>query len=259
MVIYAIQADLFLLAYWMRFESDLAILGVVTVFFLGSITLLQVATRRHWRFRAAKGATVDSPLVRLISTLREPQYLPRWSYFAVAIAASAYATLVTVETARLSMDVRFLVMALFAVSIVWFALLRGKPLSTIEKAALYITATVLVYLDSVIVHDHGVVTICTWVALITVALGTVLRLRLANKDRRFELSSLDLLVLFVALVVPSLPGNFGLPDGGALGIAKLVILFYAIEVLVSRVEMQVVWLRTAAAMLLAGLIVRALL
>ena len=259
MVIYAIQADLFLLAYWMRFESDLAILGVVTVFFLGSITLLQVATRRHWRFRAAKGATVDSPLVRLISTLREPQYLPRWSYLAVAIAASAYATLVTVETARLSMDVRFLVMALFAVSIVWFALLRGKPLSTIEKAALYITATVLVYLDSVIVHDHGVVTICTWVALITVALGTVLRLRLANKDRRFELSSLDLLVLFVALVVPSLPGNFGLPDGGALGIAKLVILFYAIEVLVSRVEMQVVWLRTAAAMLLAGLVVRALL
>lgn len=259
MVIYAIQADLFLLAYWMRFESDLAILGVVTGFFLGSITLLQFATRRHWRFRAAKGAAVDSSLTRLISTLRGPRYLPRWSYLAIAIAASAYATLVTVETARLSMDVRLLVMALFAVSIVWFAILRGKPLSTIEKAALYITATVLVYLDSVIVHDHGAVTIFTWVALITVALGTVLRLRLANKDRRFELSPLDLLVLFVALVVPSLPGSFGLPDGGALGIAKLVILFYAIEVLVSRVELRVVWLRTAAAMLLAGLIVRSLL
>ena len=259
MVIYAIQADLFLLAYWMRFESDLAILGVVTGFFLGSITLLQFATRRHWRFRAAKGAAVDSSLTRLISTLRGPRYLPRWSYLAVAIAASAYATLVTVETARLSMDVRLLVMALFAVSIVWFAILRGKPLSTIEKAALYVTATVLVYLDSVIVHDHGAVTIFTWAALITVALGTVLRLRLASKDRRFELSPLDLLVLFVALVVPSLPGSFGLPDGGALGIAKLVILFYAIEVLVSRVELRVVWLRTAAAMLLAGLIVRSLL
>jgi hypothetical protein len=70
---------------------------------------------------------------------------------------------------------------------------------------------------------------------------------------------LDLIVLFVALVVPSLPGSFGLPDGGALGIAKLVILFYAIEVLVSRVEMQVVWLRIAATILLSGLIVRPLL
>jgi hypothetical protein len=38
-----------------------------------------------------------------------------------------------------------------------------------------------------------------------------------------------------------------------------VILFYAIEVLVSRVEMQVVWLRLGVAALLAGLIVRPLL
>jgi UDP-GlcNAc:undecaprenyl-phosphate GlcNAc-1-phosphate transferase len=258
MVIYAIQADLFLLAYWMRFESDLAIMGVVTGFFLASITLLQVAARRQWRFRTPKEATADSLLTRLISVLRQPQHLPRWSYLAVAVAAWAYATLVTVETARLSMDVRLLLMALLAISIVWFAILRGKPLSTIEKAALYITATVLVYLDSVILHDHSVVTIFTWVALITMAVGTVLRLRLSN-DRRFELTPLDLIVLFVALVVPSLPGSFGLPDGGALGIAKLVILFYAIEALVSRVEMKVVWLRIAAAMLLVGLIVRPLL
>jgi hypothetical protein len=66
-------------------------------------------------------------------------------------------------------------------------------------------------------------------------------------------------VLFVALVVPSLPGFLGLPDGGALGIAKLVILFYAIEVLVSREEMKVVWLRLGVAALLTGLIVRPLL
>ena len=52
MVIYAIQADLFLLAYWMRYESDLTILAVVSLFFVGAIILMQVATRRHWRFRS---------------------------------------------------------------------------------------------------------------------------------------------------------------------------------------------------------------
>jgi UDP-GlcNAc:undecaprenyl-phosphate GlcNAc-1-phosphate transferase len=255
MVIYAIQADLFLLAYWMRFESDLAILAVVTGFFLVSITLLQVATRRHWQFRSAKEPKLDSLLARFITLLRAPQYLPRWSYFAVVIAAWAYATLVTLETERLSMDVRLLLMALFAITVVWLAILRGKPLSTMEKAAMYITATVLVYLDGVVLHGQRLVTIITWVAILTMAVGTVLRIRL-SKDRRFELTPLDLIVLFVALVVPSLPGSFSLPDGGAAGIAKLVILFYAIEVLVSRVEMRVVWLRIAAATLLAGLIVR---
>lgn len=258
MVIYAIQADLFLLAYWMRFESDLVILGVVTVFFLGSITLLQMAARSRWRFRTPREVPVDSLLSRLITQLRHPRYLPRWSYVAVAAATWAYATLVTIEAARVSMDVRLLLMALLAITIVWFAILRGNPLSTIEKAALYITAAVLVYLDSIILHGRGLVTMCSWVAIVTMAIGTVVRLQL-SKDRRFELTPLDLLVLFVALVVPSLPGNFGLPDGGPLGIAKLVVLFYAIEVLVSRSEMRVVWLRIAAAVLLAGLIVRPLL
>jgi UDP-GlcNAc:undecaprenyl-phosphate/decaprenyl-phosphate GlcNAc-1-phosphate transferase len=149
-------------------------------------------------------------------------------------------------------------MALLAITVVWLAVLRGKPLSTIEKAGLYVTAAVLVYLDNVVLHDQSPVTMLTWIAMFLMAAGTILRMRL-SKDRRLELSPLDLIVLFVALVVPSLPGSMGLPHGGALGIAKLVILFYAIEALVSRTELQVVWLRIAAAMLLVGLIVRPLL
>jgi hypothetical protein len=57
----------------------------------------------------------------------------------------------------------------------------------------------------------------------------------------------------MALVVPSLPGTFNLPQGGALTIAKLVILFYAIEVLLSRFEEQAVWLRLAVVATLASL------
>lgn len=258
MVIYAIQADLFLLAYWMRFESDLTILAVVTGFFLVSIVLLQAATRRDWRFRSSKQAKVDSPLARLLTLLRQPKYLPRWSYRAVAIGVWVYASIVTAETARLSTDVRLLLMALFAITVVWLSILRGKPLSTIERAALYITSAVLVYLDSATLHDEPLVTMATWASILTMAAGTVLRLRLST-DRRFELTPLDLLVLFVALVLPSLSDSLSLPDGGALGIAKLVILFYAIELLVSRTETRVIWLRLAASMLLAGLVLRPLL
>jgi hypothetical protein len=90
------------------------------------------------------------------------------------------------------------------------------------------------------------------------AAGTVLRLRLST-DRRFELTPLDLIVLFVALVLPSLSDSLGLPDGGALDIAKLVILFYAIELLVSRTETRVIWLRLSTLILLAGLVLRPLL
>ena len=255
MVIYAVQADLFLLAYWLRFESDLTILGVVSGFFVGAVGILQVAARRGWRFREPAGAPRASPLSRLLEALRDPKYLPRWSYLAVAIALCLYAALVLAETASVSPDVQILVMGLLAVSVVLSAVFRRKPLNILEKAALYVTTAVLVYLDTMLQPGERVFGRYTWAAVGLAALGTVVRLRL-SPDRRFVLTPLDLIVLFVALVVPSLPGIFAMPDGGALGIAKLVIFFYAIEVLVSRVEMSVVWLRISVAALLAVLTIR---
>lgn len=258
MVIYAIQADLFLMAYWLRYESDLLILGVVTIFFVATIALMQGATQRGWRFRQASGARDDSPLSRLLAKLREPQYLPRWCYIAVALSIGSYASLILAETASLSVDVRVLVLALLAVTIVLLAILRVKPLIFIEKAALYVTVTVLVYLDSAVLPEHRMDMALTWAPILIAVGATVLRLQL-SRDRRFVLTPLDLIVLFVALVVPSLPGTFALPDGGAAGIAKVVILFYALEVLLSRVDVGVLWLRLSVATLLAGLALRPLL
>jgi UDP-GlcNAc:undecaprenyl-phosphate GlcNAc-1-phosphate transferase len=257
MVIYAIQADLFLMAYWLRFESDLTILIATTVFFVVVIALLQTAARHGWRLREAYAPSESPPLTRLIARLREPRYLPRWSYIAVAVAVGLYAALILDETVSLSSDVQILVTALLAVSVILLAILRLKPLNMIEKAALYVTTAVLVYLDSVVLPGHRMFTALNWALIIVAAAGTALRLRL-SPDRRFVLTPLDLIILFAALVVPSLPGVFAFPDGGASGIAKLVILFYALEVLLSRVDPGVIWLRVASASLLLGLVLRPL-
>jgi UDP-GlcNAc:undecaprenyl-phosphate GlcNAc-1-phosphate transferase len=257
MVIYLIQADLFLLAYWMRYESDLAILAVVTAFFVVSLAIFHRAARTGWRFRSAPDAKQEPPLARFVSKMLQPQYLPRWSYLAVALAVGTYAVLILIDTASFSGDVQLLLGALLGVTCVLLAVLRAKPLNIIEKAALYITAAVLVYLDSVVLPPHRMFSSLGWVAIGVAGAGTVMRLRLLP-DRRFILTPLDLIILFVALVVPSLPDSFALPDGGAAGIAKLVTLFYAIEVLVSRVELGVMWLRIAVAAVLTGLVLRPL-
>ena len=258
MIIYIVQADLFVLAYWMRYESDLAILGVVTIFFAVSIALLQVAARRGWRFRGRSGSPADSPLTRLLTRLREPGYLPRWSFLAVAAGIGGYALLIVAEMASLSSDVQILVMGLLAVNVVLLAMRRIQPFSIVEKATLYVTAVVMVYVDTAAVTDHPVLAKLGWAAIALAAVGTVLRLRLGG-DRRFVITPLDLIVLFVALVVPSLPDGFAFADGGAAGIAKLVIVFYSIEVLVSRIDLRVLWLRIAVAAVLVALSVRPIL
>jgi UDP-GlcNAc:undecaprenyl-phosphate/decaprenyl-phosphate GlcNAc-1-phosphate transferase len=255
MVIYAVQADLFLLAFWMRYESDLAIIATVTAFFLAIIALLQAATRYRWRLRpqieTIEAARPEGSVAHVLDLDRAP----KWAYSAVAIAVLLYALLIVVETARLSGDVRWLLTALLGVIVVWLSVLRIRPLSLIEKGTLYVTFAVLVYLDTEIVHER-IWSILNWAAVLTAAAGTLLRLR---RDRRFQLTPLDIIVLFVALVIPSLSSSIPLPAGTALGIAKLVILFYSIEVLVSRAEIPVVWFRIGVATILAGLIMHPML
>jgi hypothetical protein len=62
----------------------------------------------------------------------------------------------------------------------------------------------------------------------------------------------------MALVVPNLPGSLSLPSFGSGAIAKLVIVLYAIEILVSRTDRRVIWFRLGTASVLAGLTLRPL-
>jgi UDP-GlcNAc:undecaprenyl-phosphate GlcNAc-1-phosphate transferase len=255
MLIYVVQGALFVIAYFMRYESDLLILGFVTAFFFLGLGILQFAARTGWRFRAKGLDPSGSAVPRLMSVIHKPGLLPRLSYAAVAAGVGTYAVLIVVETATLSGDFRILIVALLAVVIGFSAVLRGAPLNLIEKAALYVTATALVYLDAVVLPADRWLSAVGWAAIGVAAVATAVRLRLYN-DRRFLLTPLDLIVLFMALVVPSLLDTLHLPHGGALAIAKLVILFYALEMLVTWSERRAVWVRIAAATVLAGLVVR---
>jgi UDP-GlcNAc:undecaprenyl-phosphate GlcNAc-1-phosphate transferase len=257
MVIYSMQATLFVAAYFLRFESDLTILAFVTTFFVLSITIMQLAVRSGWRLRRASGAAAASALSRMLTVIHQPRLLPRYSYLAIVFALTVYAALIVLETAALSSDIRVLILALFAVTIGFLVILRAGPLSVVEKAALYVTATILVYLDAMALPADRLMSVLTWGSVSIAAVATAVRLRLHN-DRRFQVTPLDLIVLFMALIVPSLPGTFDLPHGGVLAIVKLVILFYAIEVLVSRSEGRAVWVRIAVVCTLVGLAVRPL-
>jgi UDP-GlcNAc:undecaprenyl-phosphate GlcNAc-1-phosphate transferase len=255
MVIYVVQGALFVSAYFLRYESDIVILSLVAAFFVAAIAALQIAARTRWRLRDAGKAPIESPLPRFISVMQHPEAIPRLSYVALAAGVGAYAALIVIDTVTLSSDFRILVIALLAIIVAFSAVLRSSPLNVVEKAALYVTATLLVYLDTVLLPEKHILSVLAWVAVTVAALATAVRLRLFN-DRRFQLTPLDLIVLFMALVVPSLPGTLHLPHGGALAIAKLVILYYALEMLVSRSEQRAAWVRVAAASVLAGLILR---
>jgi len=257
MVIYVAQGALFVSAYFLRYESDVLILCFVGAFFAAVIAVFQLASRTGWRLRDQSKDPGDAALPRLLNVMQHPSFIPRVSYLVLGGAVATYAGLIVIESVTLSSDFRILVIALLVVMLGFSAVLRVGPLNVVEKAALYVTATVLVYLDAIVLPANRTLSVVGWVSVAIAAVGTAVRLRLYN-DLRFQLTPLDLIVLFMALVVPSLPGTLHLPSGGGLAIAKLVILFYAIEMLVSRSDLRAVWVRIGAAAVLAGLVVRPL-
>jgi UDP-GlcNAc:undecaprenyl-phosphate GlcNAc-1-phosphate transferase len=255
MVIYVVQFLLFVVAYFMRFESDLLILAIVSGFFVISIAIFQTTQRTGWCIKRRIAHPAGSYATRFSDLLQRPTLLPRLSYLAIAAGVGVYAISIVLEAAAIASDFKVLIIALLAVIVGFLAVLRIAPLSIVEKAVVYVTATVLVYLDSVVLQGSHVMEMVGWAAVSIAALATALRLRLYN-DRTFQVTPLDLIVLFMALVVPSLPGTFNLPHGSALAIAKLVVLFYALEMLVSKSEHRAVWVRLSAASVLTGLVLR---
>jgi hypothetical protein len=219
---------------------------------------LQFAARHSPATGEVRAAGHSSPLARWLTLLRQPQVLPRWSFVAIAGALLAYASLVALAMERPGRDVQLLMFSLLTLMVLCVVLRQKKALTLAEKACLYVIVTILVYLDTAAEPTARLLSALNWATVATALAATALRLRLLN-DRRFQLTPLDLIVLFVALVVPNLPDNTLLPQGGGIGVAKLVILLYSLEMLISRAELPAIWVRIGAIAVLGGLVLRPLL
>jgi len=105
-------------------------------------------------------------------------------------------------------------------------------LRAFERAAAYVSVVLLVYLDQTMPAKPLLLTELSWTIIAITGVAAVVRFWLSQRGR-FELTTLDLIVIFIALVVPNLPGSIALPADLPGGIAKAVILLYVLEMLLS--------------------------
>lgn len=252
-VIYLLQFALFLLAYFLRFESDLLILSLFGLFALAVIYTLYRSQVTGWRLQRALQPGSSTPLAEHIRWLRQPNRLPQWALIFIACVVPAYALYVIMRASPVSVDLAWLALALAvfaALALPWFG---ESEASWFGKGVMYTSAVLIVYLDQTSMAMHLPWEMVTFGLL---AAAVVIRFRLSH-DRRFEVTPLDVLVIFIALVVPNLPTSFNLPAGLPAGIAKITVLLYAIEMIMAA---RLRWLlpQAAVAAILAFVAVRGL-
>jgi hypothetical protein len=107
---------------------------------------------------------------------------------------------------------------------------NAGTLTWIERLAAYVGVILLVYLDETAQPPAAAFSGVPAIVIGVTGVAAVCRF-LFSGTRRFEVTSLDILVAFVALVVPNLPGLISVPPNLAAGILKAVVLLYVVEML----------------------------
>lgn len=231
--IYFLQASLFVTAWFLRYESDLTIIALFVGLSLLAIGLLHAATVAGWRLRplSRPGNASSSHLRRLVIWSREPTRLPRAALFVIAICIALYFLAVALVVDRPGSDVQWMAaliaLGMFALTV---ARWRHSEAGWVAKAALFLALVMAVYFDRQ-TATFLEQTMATQIAVFgLLAIAIVIRFQLAS-DRRFRVTSLDILVIFIAVVVPNLPGSVISAATVGESVAKLVALMYGVETL----------------------------
>ena len=229
-LVYCLQVGLFLLAYYLRFDSDLLIGGTFVGFALALLGTLYWADRSGWRAHTGRALPIISAL---LDKLRRPEFstlIARLATWTMAAGLIVYAAIAILASSHVASDVSLLSAAMLLILLVFSYFATAGTLTWIERLAAYVGVILLVYLDETAAERSPALAGIPAIVIGVTGAAAVCRF-LFSGTRRFEVTSLDILVAFVALVVPNLPGLISVPPNLSAGILKAVILLYVVEML----------------------------
>ena len=257
-VIYLLQGVLFVSAWLMRYQSDVSIVLVFAAFAAALLLGLLGAERRGWRWEGFADQRLGAAIAERLPWLRAPERLPRWTNVTAWACVSLYVLAIGLTSTTISADVAWLAGGIAALLLV--AALRFEPHPSIERlahGAVFVAMVMVVYLDHIEPARLPLFKALKLVILPLLSAAVVVRIRFA-RERRFAVTTLDVLVVFLALVLPNLPGLSRAPSNLGVSIGKLIILLYAVEMLTGHSERVRAWLWGSTAAGLAVLAVRGL-
>ena len=267
-LLYLLQAVLFVAAWYLRYDSDLAV-GV----FFGSFALLTLVTIRLAQFAdvQVRPGVVPTDTIVLSRVPQAPsaasaQLIRAVGSSTLAAALALYALWVLATGALASRDVQLLAVVL---AVVLFAgLYFGRDRADAgwtDRLALYSCAALALFVSKHGLGDGigpagGVAGLhpqrFEMIVFPVLALAMVISLR-SSRNQPFRLTPLDILVLLIVVTVPNLPDSIASTRSLGLTIAELVLLFYALEALTLTAGPRWRWVNGSAAVFLIGLVVRA--
>jgi UDP-GlcNAc:undecaprenyl-phosphate/decaprenyl-phosphate GlcNAc-1-phosphate transferase len=255
LIIYMMQVALVLLAYFLRFESDSEVFIAFCAFAGLVLGLLRRASQVGWKLNYLGGDS--GGIRRYINGFTPAARIPALALGVMTTCLVIYATTVLASSRRVGVDLGLMCLGMLIALLLLSTWKAQRSLQWFERTATYISVVLLVYLDQTMPNKPPLLTTLSWTCVGITGAAALVRFWL-SPTRRFELTTLDLIVLFIALVLPNLPGSIQLPADLPGGIAKAVILLYVVEMILT-IDLKRLMPRMFLAVTLAVIAGRALL
>lgn len=228
LIIYTAQAVLMFSAYLFRYQSDAFILTFYGCFAAVTIGLLSLSIKLNWQVRSA---AQEVPYEKSIAR-RTRHFLTRWTGIGILVLP-IYLVAGVFSIEKVFSDIGLLALIILVLLIVEAVRQRHNDLSWYERGSLYVISTYIVYL---IDTAPGVGTYYPSVSnlfFVVLALVVLVGFRFSNQPR-FNVTTLDFIVIFAAFTLTGLPGSFLNATAAGELVTKTIVLFYALELLLSN-------------------------
>lgn len=245
-VIYILQAGLAAVAYVLRYAQDTTLLMVYATFCIGVVSIFHLAQYRNWRVPRFSQQQLNK-----IRKIGRDGLLARLAHSYMLMALPSFMIISAILASRMSGDIAllgFLLMVLLGLE--WIRK-RQARVSWAERGVIYIVAAVLLYMTE---YGHGSQPL-SQLFFATLAIAVVLGFRY-SADEGFSANPSDFLIIFFAIALPTLPQAQQLAPFWSAYIPKLVVLYYSIEMALSKFSGRSNWVRLLTLVTLGILLIR---
>ena len=236
LIIYIIQAIFVTAAFIFRFYSEWTILIAYGLF--TSLIILAFFLAKKKSFRLKRDGVFDTAFKRRLKILREKGLFIATSFkiveFGLPLLLLTTCMLPRVIPAHTS---TFSLVLMTALLLVW--LFKKDWLRRSLVLSLYLLIPVIVYLSADHIRlpeGHHYIITCYNLSYVFLVFFVVLTLNLTKRNRGFRVTTMDFLILFIALIAPYIIGTqIDYKETGVI-VAKTLMFFFSYEVLIGELR-----------------------
>jgi UDP-GlcNAc:undecaprenyl-phosphate GlcNAc-1-phosphate transferase len=251
--IYVIQAIMILSAILFKYHSDWLLLGSYTVFSCLIITAFVIADRRGFQFKHYP--LIDHLIKGRLRKIKEDQWIIRIS-FSVSKTILPLLFLFSCLLPAKVPDNLSIIAVFFILSVLAVRILRKSHMGFCLRFVLYMTIPLLLYL----IHGERAAWISEPVLALyhisfgLIALCALLTAKFTRRKRGFRMTTMDFLIIFIAVVVPNLPDQSIQSHNLGLLTVKIIVMLFSYEVLIKelREKFDALTASTPVALVLIG-------